>query len=147
VIEGSFTEQQVSDLALVLNSGALPASISFEQEETVGPSLGADSIRHGVIASIIGLAAVMGFMLVYYKGAGINADLALILNLLLLMSALAYFGSVLTLPGIAGVILTVGMGVDSNVLVFETHPGRVAGWKGRRRRGGWRIRARFQDNY
>jgi preprotein translocase subunit SecD len=119
VIEGSFTEQQATDLALVLSSGALPASISFEQEETVGPSLGADSIRHGVVASIVGLIAVMGFMLIYYKGAGINADVALILNLLLLMSALAYFGSVLTLPGIAGVILTVGMGVDSNVLVFE----------------------------
>src|SRR5205814_10611755 len=114
VSERGFTEQQDSDLAFVLNSGALPASIGFEQEQTVGPSLGADSIRHGVIASIIGLAAVMGLMPVYYKGAGINADLALILNLLLLMSALAYFGSVLTLPGIAGVILTVGMGVDSN---------------------------------
>jgi preprotein translocase subunit SecD len=119
VIEGSFTEQQASDLALVLSSGALPASITYLQEETVGPSLGADSIRHGVVASIIGLAAVMGFMLVYYKGAGINADVALVLNLLILVAALGYFGAVLTLPGIAGVILTVGMGVDSNVLVFE----------------------------
>jgi preprotein translocase subunit SecD len=119
VIEGSFTEQQASDLALVLSSGALPASITYLQEETVGPSLGADSIRHGVVASIVGLLAVLGFMLIYYRGAGINADVALALNLLILVALLGWFGAVLTLPGIAGVILTVGMGVDSNVLVFE----------------------------
>ncbi len=118
-IEGSYTEQQASDLALVLRSGALPASISYLQEETVGPSLGADSIRHGVIASIVGFLAVMGFMLIYYKGAGVNADVALILNLIILLAAMAYVGATLTLPGIAGVILTVGMGVDSNVLIFE----------------------------
>jgi len=118
-ITGSFTPQQAADLALVLRSGALPASIKYEQEMTVGPSLGADSIRHGVIASIVGLVAVMGFMLVYYRGAGVNANVALILNLIILVAVLAYFGAVLTLPGIAGVILTVGMGVDSNVLIFE----------------------------
>ena len=118
-ITGSFTSQQASDLALVLRSGALPASIKYLEERTVGPSLGADSIRHGVVASIVGLLAVMAFMLVYYKGSGINANLALILNLLILLAAMAYVGSVLTLPGIAGVILTVGMGVDSNVLIFE----------------------------
>jgi preprotein translocase subunit SecD len=118
-ITGSFTSQQASDLALVLRSGALPASIKYLEERTVGPSLGADSIRHGVVASIVGLVAVMGFMLFYYRGAGINANLALVLNLVMLMAALAYFGAVLTLPGIAGVILTVGMGVDSNVLIFE----------------------------
>ena len=118
-ITGSFTQQQASDLALVLRSGALPASIKYMEERTVGPSLGADSIRHGVIASIIGLVAVRGFMLFYYRGAGINAILALVLNLIILIAALAYFGAVLTLPGIAGVILTVGMGVDSNVLIFE----------------------------
>lgn len=118
-ITGSFTSQQASDLALVLRSGALPASIKYLYERTVGPSLGADSIRHGVVASIVGLLAVMAFMLVYYKGSGINANLALILNLIILMAAMAYVGSVLTLPGIAGVILTVGMGVDSNVLIFE----------------------------
>jgi preprotein translocase subunit SecD len=118
-IEGSFTQQQASDLALVLRSGALPASISYLQEETVGPSLGADSIRHGVIASIVGFVAVMGFMLIYYRGAGVNADVALILNLVILIAAMASIGSVLTLPGIAGIILTVGMGVDSNVLIFE----------------------------
>jgi len=118
-ITGSFTPQQAADLALVLRSGALPASIKYLEERTVGPSLGADSIRHGIVASIIGLLAVMGFMLFYYRGSGVNANLALLLNLLILIAALAYFGAVLTLPGIAGVILTVGMGVDSNVLIFE----------------------------
>lgn len=118
-IQGSFTPQQAADLALVLRSGALPASITYLSEETVGPSLGADSIRHGIVASIVGFAAVMAFMLIYYRGAGINADVALLLNLLILIAALAYFGAVVTLPGIAGVILTVGMGVDSNVLIFE----------------------------
>lgn len=113
------TMNYASDLALVLRSGALPASIKYLEERTVGPSLGADSIRHGVVASIVGLVAVMGFMLFYYRGAGINANLALVLNLVMLIAALAYFGAVLTLPGIAGVILTVGMGVDSNVLIFE----------------------------
>jgi preprotein translocase subunit SecD len=116
---GNFTPQTANDLALVLRSGALPASIKYLSEETVGPSLGADSIRHGVVASIVGLLAVMGFMLVYYRGAGVNADVALTLNLLILVAAMASIGAVLTLPGIAGVILTVGMGVDSNVLIFE----------------------------
>lgn len=119
IIEGSFTPQYANDLALKLRSGALPASIKYLSEQTVGPSLGNDSIRHGVIASIVGFLAVMSFMLIYYHGAGINADVALILNLLILIACLGYFGAVLTLPGIAGVILTVGMGVDSNVLIFE----------------------------
>jgi preprotein translocase subunit SecD len=118
-ITGSFTQQQADDLALVLRSGALPASIKYLEESTVGPSLGADSIREGVRASIISLLAVMIFLLIYYRLSGVNAVLALILNLVILMAALAYFGAVLTLPGIAGVILTIGMGVDSNVLVFE----------------------------
>ncbi len=118
-ITGPFTEQKVQDLALVLRSGALPASITYLSEQVVGPSLGADSIRHGVIACIVGFVAIIAFMLIYYRGAGINADLALFLNLIILIAALGYFGAVLTLPGIAGVILTVGMGVDSNVLIFE----------------------------
>src|SRR5690348_33430 len=118
-ITGSFTPQQTSDLSLMLRSGALPASITYLNENTVGPSLGADSIRAGIVACIVGFLAVIAFMLVYYRGAGINADVALVLNLIILMAALAYFGAVLTLPGIAGVILTVGMGVDSNVLIFE----------------------------
>ena len=118
-ITGSFSEEEAMDLAMVLRSGALPAGITYLQDSTVGPSLGADSIRHGVTASIVGMLAVMIFMLVYYRGAGINADLALILNLIILLGFLGFSGASLTLPGIAGVILTVGMGVDSNVLIFE----------------------------
>jgi preprotein translocase subunit SecD len=119
MIEGNFSQQSAHDLALVLRAGALPASIKYLEERTVGPSLGADSIRHGVQASILSLIVVMIFMLFYYRLSGANAVLALILNLLILLAALALFGAVLTLPGIAGVILTIGMGVDSNVLVFE----------------------------
>ena len=119
VIEGQFGQQEANDLALVLRSGALPASIKYLEERTVGPSLGADSIRHGVQASIVSLLVVMIFMVVYYRLSGVNAIVALILNLIILLAALAYFGAVLTLPGIAGVILTIGMGVDSNVLIFE----------------------------
>jgi preprotein translocase subunit SecD len=118
-ITGGFSEQSAKDLAMLLRSGALPASLHYLSENTVGPSLGADSIRSGVRAAIAGLAAVLIFMLVYYKGAGINADVALILNLVILLGFMGFTGSVLTLPGIAGVILTVGMGVDSNVLIFE----------------------------
>jgi preprotein translocase subunit SecD len=118
-ITGSFTEQQAKDLAMILRSGALPAGIQYLQESTVGPSLGADSIRHGVMAAAIGMLAVLVFMLIYYRGAGINADVALLLNLVILLGFLGYSGATLTLPGIAGVILTVGMGVDSNVLIFE----------------------------
>ena len=118
-ITGSFTDQATQDLALTLRSGALPAGIKYLQEVTVGPSLGADSIREGVRAAVIGMIVVMVFMLIYYKAAGINADLALFLNLVILVGFLGFSGAVLTLPGIAGVILTVGMGVDSNVLIFE----------------------------
>jgi preprotein translocase subunit SecD len=130
-ITGSFTEQQTKDLALVLNSGALPASMRYLEERTVGPSLGADSIRQGVTAGVIGILAVMIFMLVYYRGAGVNADLALILNLVILLGFMGFAGAALTLPGIAGVILTIGMGVDSNVLIFERireelHAGKTA---------------------
>jgi preprotein translocase subunit SecD len=118
-IEGGFTQQQANDLSLMLRTGALPASISYLETRTVGPSLGAASIHQGIIAAVAGLLAVMVFMLVYYRGAGINADLALMLNLLILLGFMGYSGSTLTLPGIAGVILTIGMGVDSNVLIFE----------------------------
>jgi preprotein translocase subunit SecD len=116
---GSMSQQQAKDLSMILRSGALPAGIKYLEERTVGPSLGSDSIRHGVNAAIIGMLAVLIFMLVYYRGAGINADIALILNLIILLGFMGYFEAVLTLPGIAGVILTVGMGVDSNVLIFE----------------------------
>jgi preprotein translocase subunit SecD len=118
-IEGRFSEQEAKDLSLILRSGALPAGIHYLEERTVGPSLGADSIRAGITAAVIGMLAVLIFMLVYYHGAGINADVALILNLVILLGFLGFSGATLTLPGIAGVILTVGMGVDSNVLIFE----------------------------
>jgi len=118
-ISGAFSEQQTKDLSMILRSGALPASIKYLEERTVGPSLGADSIREGVRAAVVGMVAVLVFMLVYYRFAGINADLALILNLVILLGFLGFSGATLTLPGIAGLILTVGMGVDSNVLIFE----------------------------
>jgi preprotein translocase subunit SecD len=118
-IDGNFSQESAHDLALVLRAGALPAPIKYLEERTVGPSLGADSIRHGVQASILSLLVVMVFMVFYYRLSGVNAVLALIINLVILLAALAMFGAVLTLPGIAGVILTIGMGVDSNVLVFE----------------------------
>jgi preprotein translocase subunit SecD len=118
-IENMGSQQDATDTALVLKAGSLPASLVYLQESTVGPSLGADSIRQGFVAGIVGVGAVVLVMLLYYKRAGINATLALILNALILIAALAYFGAVLTLPGIAGVILTIGMAVDSNVLIFE----------------------------
>jgi preprotein translocase subunit SecD len=116
---GNMNQQQAKDLSMILRSGALPAGIEYLEERSVGPSLGTDSIRHGVSAAIVGMLAVLIFMLIYYRAAGINADIALILNLIILLGFMGYFEAVLTLPGIAGVILTVGMGVDSNVLIFE----------------------------
>jgi preprotein translocase subunit SecD len=118
-LEGSYTEQQATDEALIIRAGALPASIKYLEESTVGASLGADSIRHGYQASITSLIVVLIFMVVYYRSAGVNAVVALLLNLVILLAALAYFEATLSLPGIAGVILTIGMGVDSNVLIFE----------------------------
>jgi preprotein translocase subunit SecD len=111
--------QDASELALNLRAGSLPASVEYAGERTVGPSLGADSIRQGMRAGVAGLAAVVTVMCTYYKGAGVNATVALALNALILVAALSYFGAVLTLPGIAGVILTIGMAMDSNVLIFE----------------------------
>jgi preprotein translocase subunit SecD len=119
LIEGNFTQESAQDLALILRAGALPASIHYIEERTVGPSLGIDSIREGVRASVGSLIAVMIFLLIYYRLSGVNAVVALILNLVILIAFMAYSGAVLTLPGIAGVVLTIGMGVDSNVLVFE----------------------------
>jgi preprotein translocase subunit SecD len=118
-IEGNFTQQQAEDLGLVLKSGALPAGVVYLEERTVGPSLGAESIRQGLIAMIAGLVFVAGFMLFYYRLSGLNAVIALILNLVILLAGLAVFNATLTLPGIAGVILGIGMAVDANVLVFE----------------------------
>jgi preprotein translocase subunit SecD len=118
-ISGNFTSQEVADLSLILRSGALPASMSYLEERVVGPSLGADSIRSGVMASLGGLTLVVVFMLVYYKLSGINAVIAMVFNLIVLLGMMAYIGAAMTLPGIAGFILTMGMGVDSNVLIFE----------------------------
>jgi preprotein translocase subunit SecD len=119
LIEGSFTQQQAADLALILRSGSLPASLTTLEERTVGPSLGRDSIRQGFMATAIGFVLLVLAIIAYYRGAGINAVLALLLNLIILLGMMAYFGAALTLPGIAGIVLTLGMAVDSNVLVFE----------------------------
>ena len=118
-ISGRFTKESAEDLALTLRSGALPAPIEYQEERTVGPSLGADSIRSGVRASLVGLILVVLFMLFYYRGSGVNAVVALILNMILMLAGLILFNATLTLPGIAGIILTIGMAVDSNVLIFE----------------------------
>ncbi len=118
-IEGAFSQDEVAMLSKLLRTGALPASLNFLEDRTVGASLGADSVREGVTAAVAGVLIVMAFMLVYYRGSGVNADLALFLNLVILLGFMGFSGATLTLPGIAGVILTIGMGVDSNVLIFE----------------------------
>jgi preprotein translocase subunit SecD len=118
-ITGLASEQEAFDLALVLRAGSLPAGIVYLEERSVGPSLGADSVREGVMSGVIGLTAVVAVMLFYYRRSGVNAVLALVLNAVILIAALSYFHAVLTLPGIAGIILTIGMAVDSNVLIFE----------------------------
>jgi preprotein translocase subunit SecD len=130
IIEGNFTQQEVEDLSTVLRSGALPAGLTYLEERTVGPSLGRDSIQSGLLAGLIGTALVVLYMLIIYNLSGLNAVLALALNIVLLFGGLAAFGATLTLPGIAGVILTIGMAVDANVLVFERireelHAGRT----------------------
>jgi preprotein translocase subunit SecD len=114
-----FAMQDAKDLSLVLRSGALPASMNYLQEEKVSASIGADSIRAGVLAASVALAAVVAFMLFYYRLSGVNATIAMILNIVILFGAIAYFGVTLTLPGIAGITLTIGVGIDSNVLIFE----------------------------
>ncbi len=118
-IEGSFSPEEVEILSKMLRTGALPASLNYLEDRTEGASLGADSIRAGVTAAIVGVLVVMAFMLIYYRSSGINADLALFLNQVILLGFMGFSGATHTLPGIAGVILTIGMGVDSNVLIFE----------------------------
>src|SRR3954466_10090531 len=118
-IEGNFTQQEVQDLVLVLKSGALPASITYLEERTVGPSLGREAINDGLLAGGVGTLLVILVMLIYYKLSGVNAVLALVLNVLILFGGMGMFHSTLTLPGIFGIILTIGMAVDANVLVFE----------------------------
>jgi len=129
-IAGNFTQQEAQDLSLTLRSGALPASLTYLEERTVGPSLGADSIRAGVLASVVGLGLVVVFMLAFYKLSGINAIVAMTVNLLVLLALMVYFHATMTLPGIAGFILTIGMGVDSNVLIFERIKEELLGSKG-----------------
>lgn len=119
IIRGQYTAEEADDLSLVLRAGALPASIKYLEQRTIGPSLGDDSIRKGLFAISVSLILVLVFMAFYYRLSGINAIAALVLNILILMGALAYFKASLTLPGIAGIILTIGMSVDANVLVFE----------------------------
>jgi preprotein translocase subunit SecD len=118
-IHGNFTLEQARDISLILRSGALRTRLSYLQEQTIGPSLGADAVRAGVLASVAGLLLVLAFMLVYYRWSGVNAVLALIFNLVMLLATMASLGAVMTLPGIAGFVLTMGIGVDSNVLIFE----------------------------
>ena len=119
IIEGGFTPQRVADLSLILKSGALPARITYLEERTVGPSLGRDSIRQGLRAGALGMALVLLLMLVVYRLSGVNALVVLVLDLVLLFGGLALFNATLTLPGIAGIVLTIGMAVDANVLIFE----------------------------
>ena len=118
-IMGLGSDEEATDLSRYLRSGSLPAGVKVMEENSVGPSLGADSIHQGIVAGIAGLTAVVFVMLLYYKRSGINAVLALVLNTVILLAAISYFHAALTLPGIAGVILTIGMAVDSNVLIFE----------------------------
>jgi preprotein translocase subunit SecD len=122
IIEGGrngFTADQARDLALILRSGALPARTEYTAEELVGPSLGSDSVRAGIAASAVAMGSVTAFMIAYYRMAGVNATAAMLLNLLLLLGMMASVHAALTVPGIAGIVLTIGMGIDSNVLVFE----------------------------
>src|SRR4029450_7099322 len=118
-IYGSFTQEEVANLSLILRSGALPANLTYLEERTVGPSLGADSVRAGVMSGDGGLVLLPLFMLFYYRLAGFNPLISIAVNLIMLLGLMAYAGATMTLPGIAGFILTIGMGVDSNVLIFE----------------------------
>jgi preprotein translocase subunit SecD len=118
-ITGGFTAEEARDLAIILRAGALPAPVQILEERTVGPSLGADSIRKGVVSTLAGALAVILFMVIYYRLSGLIADLALLLNLLILLACMAAFHATLTLPGIAGIVLTIGMAVDTNILIFE----------------------------
>jgi preprotein translocase subunit SecD len=129
-ISGGFTTETAGDLSLTLRSGALPASLTYLEERVVGPSLGQDSIRAGVLSSLVGLLLIMLFMLWYYKLSGVNAIVALLFNLIILLGLMAYIGATMTLPGIAGFVLTMGVGVDSNVLIFERIKEELAAQRG-----------------
>jgi len=129
-ITGSFTQQEAQDLSLVLRTGALPAPMDFLEERTVGPTLGRESIQSGIAASVGGLVLVVLFILFYYKLTGLNAVISIVVNLIILLGMMAYLGATMTLPGIAGFILTIGMGVDSNVLIFERIKEELAAARG-----------------
>ena len=129
-ISGGFTVESANDLALMLNSGALPASLTYLEERTVGPTLGADSIKAGLTASLASLLLVLAFMLFYYRLAGVNSAVALVFNLVILLGAMSYVGATMTLPGVAGFVLTMGVGVDSNVLIFERIKEELAAGRG-----------------
>ncbi len=129
-ITGHFTQKEAQDLSLILRSGALPARLTYLQEQTVGPTLGADSVNAGLLASLASLLLVMVFMLWYYKLAGVNSTVALVFNLVILLGVMSYMGATMTLPGIAGFVLTMGVGVDSNVLIFERVKEELAAGKG-----------------
>jgi preprotein translocase subunit SecD len=129
-ITGHFTQKGAQDLSLILRSGALPARLTYLQEQTVGSTLGLDSINAGLIAALCSLLLVVAFMLFYYKLAGINSTVALFFNLIILLGAMSYIGATMTLPGIAGFVLTMGVGVDSNVLIFERIKEELATGKG-----------------
>jgi preprotein translocase subunit SecD len=129
-IHGGFTQQEAQDLSLILRSGALPARLDYLQETTVGAALGADSVNAGLLASVCSMVLVMIFMLFYYRMAGVNSVVALVFNLVILLGAMSYIGATMTLPGIAGFVLTMGVGVDSNVLIFERIKEELAAGKG-----------------
>jgi len=119
IIQGRFTSEEADDLVVILKAGALPAGIKYLEERTVGPTLGSDSVRQGLISGLVAVFAVMVFMIFYYRLSGTNAIVALLLNELIIFGAMGYFRATLTLPGIAGIILGIGMAVDANVLIFE----------------------------
>jgi len=129
-ISGGFTSESANDLALTLRSGSLPAGLTYLEERVIGPSLGADSIRAGIVSSVVGLLLIMMFMLIYYRLSGLNAIVALVFNLIILLGLMAYIGATMTLPGIAGFVLTMGVGVDSNVLIFERIKEELAAQRG-----------------
>jgi preprotein translocase subunit SecD len=130
IIQGRFSAEEADDLVVVLKAGALPAGIQYLEERTIGPALGSDSIRRGLIAGLVAIMTVMAFMVFYYRLAGVNAIIALVLNVIILFGALGYFRATLTLPGIAGIILSIGMAVDANVLIFERIKEELALGKG-----------------
>ncbi|MBN2266443.1 MAG: protein translocase subunit SecD, partial [Candidatus Aminicenantes bacterium] len=130
IIRGQFTPEDAEDLVVVLKAGALPAGIKYLEERTIGPALGSDSVRQGFLAGLVAIVAVMTFMVFFYRLSGLNAVVALVLNVVILFGALAYFKAALTLPGIAGIILAIGMSVDANVLIFERIKEEVALGKG-----------------